>query len=347
MGFMSKLHLSLLLALSTCLTAALPAAEEPAPTPSATPEQQQHIRQAVSSLRNPRTEADRRLRTVKDLLAIGPAGAAAMKDFVDKELQRFGAMVKDPPPTAPYDEKIAELRKVLAGLRKDADLTEEKTKTTGRPALDQLSAVYTQREALVKAHYQKLAKVAVPIEQLVAFLKRWEEKAKDDEGLQSAAIALADYREKAEKLATQAKQPVDEATRSVLEENEKIAQKLPPDEVAGMRALNAMRIMCGLCALKIDVKLCEAGRAHSADMQSRGFFAHESPVEGKKTPFDRAKLAGTTASGENIYMGSNATVEAIKAWFISPGHHKNMLGESHRRQGLGRTGKYWTQMFGD
>ena len=81
-------------------------------------------------------------------------------------------------------------------------------------------------------------------------------------------------------------------------------------------------------------------------MQSQNFFSHESPVPDKNTPWDRAKLAGTTASGENIYMGSNVSIEAIKAWFLSPGHHKNMLSEGQRRQGLGREAKYWTQMFG-
>jgi uncharacterized protein YkwD len=45
-------------------------------------------------------------------------------------------------------------------------------------------------------------------------------------------------------------------------------------------------------------------------------------------------------------MGSSATVDALRGWFLSPGHHKNMLGESHARQGLGRSGKYWTEMFG-
>jgi uncharacterized protein YkwD len=70
-------------------------------------------------------------------------------------------------------------------------------------------------------------------------------------------------------------------------------------------------------------------------------------VPGKTLPWDRAKLEGTTASGENIFRGSAVAAEAIKGWFLSPGHHKNMLGEGHRRQGLGRAGEYWTEEFGD
>jgi len=113
-----------------------------------------------------------------------------------------------------------------------------------------------------------------------------------------------------------------------------------------MQALNAMRLMCGLSALEYDPKLCAAATGHSKDMDSLGFFSHESPVKGKKTFTDRARLAGTTASGENIYMGSGSPADALRAWFLSPGHHKNMLNPNNTRQGLGRQGRYWTQMFG-
>ena len=105
-------------------------------------------------------------------------------------------------------------------------------------------------------------------------------------------------------------------------------------------------MVSGLRPLVYDLKLCKAAHDHSANMKLHNFFAHESPVPGQTTPWDRAKLAGTTASGENIYMGSSASVDAVKAWFLSPPHHKNMLGEDNRRQGLGRVGNLWTQMFG-
>ena len=81
-------------------------------------------------------------------------------------------------------------------------------------------------------------------------------------------------------------------------------------------------------------------------MQQFNFFAHESPVPGRTTFSDRAKQAGTTASGENIQMGAFKSADAVKDWFLSPGHHKNMLSENHLRQGLGQAGKYWTQEFG-
>ena len=92
------------------------------------------------------------------MLAIGPPGATALKDYLDKELERLGTPLTAPPPTAAYNERIDKLRKALAELRADANLSKEKTQTVGLPALDELTAVWGQREAVVKAHYQKLAR---------------------------------------------------------------------------------------------------------------------------------------------------------------------------------------------
>lgn len=81
--------------------------------------------------------------------------------------------------------------------------------------------------------------------------------------------------------------------------------------------------------------MCDAGRGHSKDMKEKAFFAHESPVAGKETPWKRAALAGTKANAENIYMGSTRGVDAIQAWWYSPGHHANMMAD-HRKAGLPR-----------
>jgi uncharacterized protein YkwD len=124
--------------------------------------------------------------------------------------------------------------------------------------------------------------------------------------------------------------------------------ELGEDGIAAAKELleKDLHLTCGLQPLLYDPLLCAAAQEHCKEMQAKDYFSHESPTEGRKTPWDRARLAGTSASGENIYAGSNASIEAIKAWFLSPGHHKNMLSESARRQGLGHEGKYWTQMFG-
>ena len=134
----------------------------------------------------------------------------------------------------------------------------------------------------------------------------------------------------------------------IMGDNDKIAaeENVPDDERKGIREVNEWRLLLGLNALIIDSKLCDASRGHSEDMERHKFFAHESPLAGKKTPWDRAANEGTKASGENIFMGSTLPAAANKGWFYSPGHHKNMFKGSHKQIGLGRYGRHWTQMFG-
>jgi len=117
------------------------------------------------------------------------------------------------------------------------------------------------------------------------------------------------------------------------------------DGFTGIAELNRIRMRLGLGVLAIDVKLCAAARDHSADMLALGFFAHESPVPGKRTPGERAARFGTSAGAENIAFGQASGSEAITAWWYSPGHHRNLLSGA-ARVGLGRAGHHWTQMFG-
>ena len=134
----------------------------------------------------------------------------------------------------------------------------------------------------------------------------------------------------------------------IMAKNRKIAEsaKVPEPERLGIEDLNLMRLLVGLTALEIDPKLCNASRGHSEDMSKLGFFDHSSPVPGKRSPSDRARLAGTSGGAENIYVGSNKPKSANQGWFYSPGHHKNMFSPGPRRVGLGNFGSHWTQMFG-
>ncbi len=134
----------------------------------------------------------------------------------------------------------------------------------------------------------------------------------------------------------------------VMEKNRKAAEKakVPEPERKGVEDANIMRLLAGYNALEIDPKLCAAARDHSKDMETHNFFAHNSPVKGKTTPWDRAKNFRTTASGENIYMGSTDPLAANRGWFFSPGHHRNMFKPGHKRIGLGQHNNHWTQLFG-
>ena len=154
--------------------------------------------------------------------------------------------------------------------------------------------------------------------------------------------------EAAEKAAAETISGFERNDLKILALNRKTAKdkQVPAAEVTGIEECNELRMLVGLNALLLDPKLCAAARDHSTDMAEKGFFAHESPVPGKKTPWDRAKNFGTSASGENIYMGSADPHAANMGWFYSPGHHKNMFSPGQRRIGMGCSGNHWTQMFG-
>jgi hypothetical protein len=139
--------------------------------------------------------------------------------------------------------------------------------------------------------------------------------------------------------------PLSARDRSAIEANETLRATMDPQEIAGTTALNRLRWLLGLPLLHIDAKLAAAARDHSLDMETLGFFAHESPVAGKKSPSDRAARFGTSGGAENIASGQESGPAAVQSWWYSPGHHRNMLG-GHGRVGLGRHARKWTQMFG-
>ena len=112
--------------------------------------------------------------------------------------------------------------------------------------------------------------------------------------------------------------------------------------------LNQERAFLGLPPRILEEKLSDACLGHSADMAKLGFFDHESPVPDKKTPWDRARLAGFAgdAGGENIFMGSTSHTAAYGGWFGSDGHRFIMFGGGNTL-GVGISGIHWTMMTGD
>jgi uncharacterized protein YkwD len=117
------------------------------------------------------------------------------------------------------------------------------------------------------------------------------------------------------------------------------------DEV--LQLTNAERAKVGCAPLHADSRLAAAAQGHSADMASRGYFAHVTP-EGQ-TPWDRAKAAGyDSPSAENIAMGYRTPADVVAAWMKSDGHRQNILNCASHALGVGfdPRGYYWTQLFG-
>lgn len=131
----------------------------------------------------------------------------------------------------------------------------------------------------------------------------------------------------------------------IMADNAALRDKLPAPEYAQIWQTNLYRIVFGRAPLKIDAKLCEAARDHSKDMKEKDFFDHVSPVPGKRTVGDRAARMGTSAGGENIFVGSPKPENSFWAWFFSLGHHQNMVRD-YATIGVGNFDRHWTQMFG-
>ncbi|MER7055650.1 CAP domain-containing protein [Streptomyces sp. NPDC000351] len=114
---------------------------------------------------------------------------------------------------------------------------------------------------------------------------------------------------------------------------------------------NRERAGAGLPALAVDARLTRAAQAHSADMVARDFYSHTDPDGGK--PWDRAAAAGATRRtvGENIACGQRSPADVVEGWMNSPGHRANILKADFTHIGIGlagggRSGTYWTQVFG-
>jgi len=306
--------------------------------------QRLEIRQLLVKYRATRVAA-RRVGVVEELVAIGPDGVAAVDELMEGELARLGKPLELPAGMTALDERIAALRGVLAELRGDPNLTKEMLSARGVPAFRELSLTLQQRQAALELHFRRLARVRLELTQFVEFLQalqaRWQEGASA-----RPALPVQDYLDRAEDLLAKATPEQDARAQRILQENVTAARGLNRRVVAGLDGLNRMRMTCGLAPLSIDPKLCAAAADHCRDMQTKGFFSHESPVAGKETIGDRAKRAGTTASAENIHAGQSSAAGALHGWFLSPGHHKNMLHARLHRAGLGNAGDKWTLMLG-
>ena len=120
------------------------------------------------------------------------------------------------------------------------------------------------------------------------------------------------------------------------------------DELECYQVTNAYREMFGLGAVQADERLVKCARGHSEEMHELKYFAHSSPVAGRKSPGDRAQLAGWGGSvSENIARGQTTGAGAVGSWIHSSGHHRNILGKSWTHLGVGKAKEatFWTQNF--
>lgn len=334
---------------------------------------QDAVAELATRLRNPKLTLDERIALEEKMLSFGENGARTLQKIVEERISRTDEHVKKTEKAYLADfEKaarklvegrldkaaLAEIetaRKVVLDLSKDAALSKERIHNEGDPAREKLSKLlFVQLDQILEAKPElaatrdTLSNELFDIEQDHALWQRcnWGIPEKKRGKPLADPVNRWPELEQAEAWACLMATPMSDGDRDVFAKNRAMAPELAePEEAAGILDLNRLRVLLGLNALLCDVKLCAAARDHSNDMRTLGFFAHESPVPGKKTPWDRAARFGTSAGAENIAAGQQTGADANLAWWYSPGHHKNMLG-SHSRVALGRSEHLWTQMFG-
>ena len=317
-------------------------------------EQRERASELFQALKEHQDDHAKRTEIIKEMCAVGRGVAQKMFDILDRQWEpkwvayrrAFGVAAKKAARaknTGAVKQEIARLEEQVQSLRNKGNLSKEDVNKLGDPALKRLKELKILTIAEILAADPALAPTreeilaiaeqrSYCIDQLILLEDEAQPFGVEDVSVYETQAAAAALGPPAEYL-------------SILTANEKLQGKVPDAELEAVRDMNRYRTLIGLRPCALDPKLCDASRGHSKDMAERNFFAHESPVAGKETPWKRAVLAGTTASSENIYGGGDG-LAATRAWWYSPGLHKNMLNAGARWVGMGALGGKWTHMFG-
>jgi uncharacterized protein YkwD len=104
--------------------------------------------------------------------------------------------------------------------------------------------------------------------------------------------------------------------------------------------LNAIRTSHGLVTLRPSASLAAAAAAHSGEMLTEGYFAHDSfdgsPFWKRLTGYVHSAPNGYWSVGENL-LWSSPDIDATKAlglWMASPEHRRNILTARWREIGV-------------
>jgi len=129
--------------------------------------------------------------------------------------------------------------------------------------------------------------------------------------------------------------------------NTTVEGKISDVEREQVRVTNEYRKMFGRWPVRLEEKLVLSSRGHCAEMSEVGYFGHFSPTPGRRTPYDRMKLAGYQwGSSENIIAGRTGPKAAHDGWCHSSGHHRNILMAPWTEMGTGHLGRMMTQNYG-
>jgi uncharacterized protein YkwD len=351
---------SIFLALSPVLPLARAVSGQKQPL-SLAPENRNEVNRLLQEYRSAGNDLQKKQEISLKVLAADPAAARLMLSAVERDLQpllrKYSSKFQAQAAAAAKrkvgrvdPKRVLETRIAIHDLQKLGDgFTKQVIVEKIDPAVQRLRSAFIldpsevlEKSPDLQTERKKLAGLGQIWEQCQA---RLPPSSGAESQTKATPVRFESYLRGEEELAALLAIPQDPRTRSVLAMNAKLSEKLDREEAQAILSLNLTRNLLGLPALVIDLRLCEAARGHSSDMERLKFFSHESPVAGKKTFGERAKQMGTTASGENIFAGASSGKSADEGWFHSPGHHRNQMG-NFSRVGVGRSGTYFTQMFG-
>ncbi|MFT5522965.1 MAG: hypothetical protein ACI9G1_000381 [Pirellulaceae bacterium] len=323
---------------ATIIALVVSISSDPLKADSLTSAQMAQLRRQAATLKR-ETNPTKRAATTAELIKWGKPAVEILIRILDEELDELLANAEVKAAPAAWLEQVELARARMKKLRDDEELSQDMIKESGDPTMDTLHLLYANQQRPLDS---QRAKLTLLIRQFATLTSFYEQLNGTEAGKALEAAARLELVEGTkEGLDKDAAQKI-----VILEQNKVIGANLAPEIAAGIVELNQARMMLGLDPLRIDPKLCAAAEGHSNDMVAYDFFEHESLVPGKRNFTDRAKLEGTTASGENIYRGSTQPSSALKGWYYSPPHHKNMFSDKHERVGLGRKDNRWTLMFG-
>ena len=350
----------------TCMVAFYArAAEDKAPAAGA-PDPQE-LRKLLAAFSAPSATADERVAIVRRVLEMGPPGPEQLEAAIGQRLVLVRSLYERDFRNAAVAAQHRKIEKageaagksrtqmltVIKELRSDVlDLRDKQGLTTGEirqaadPAVQELEALLVVSPKDVLGGDEKLTARRAEVVELGGLKAKCRAARGGDGKTGASATPPADVTEAFEKLAVAMALTPSLVHRRTFQGNVLLADQIQPKEAECIFQVNCLRALLGLRVLRTDVRLCTAARDHSTDMKTKGFYGHISPVPGKRKFSDRAKLAGTTACGENICYGWQTAAGANREWFLSPAHFKVMLHDIHRRIGVGHVHPLWTQMFG-
>jgi len=127
------------------------------------------------------------------------------------------------------------------------------------------------------------------------------------------------------------------------------------DEQAMLELVNDLRkdgCQCGDIYMEPSEKLQwndeleRAAKAHSIDMNVQNYFSHTSLNGDSFADRIRGTNYEGDPRGENIAVGYPNEQSVFEGWKNSPGHCQNMMNPGHTDIAVGKSGSYWTMVFG-